>query len=104
MPERVLLVYGTTEGHTAKIAKYMSEVLTERGDNVEVADVRELAHYDLRAYSAVLVGASMHVGKHDAKIRDFVAKTVADLNRLPSAFFSVSLTAASKKTWRACRC
>jgi menaquinone-dependent protoporphyrinogen oxidase len=42
---------------------------------------------------AVIVGASVHVGKHEDYVRDFVEKNREPLEGVPSAFFSVSLTA-----------
>jgi menaquinone-dependent protoporphyrinogen oxidase len=44
-----------------------------------------------------LVGASIHMQKHQPYARHFVARHAADLNRIPSAFFSVSRSAASAK-------
>jgi menaquinone-dependent protoporphyrinogen oxidase len=43
-----------------------------------------------------LVGASIHAGKHQKAAERFVRNHAADLTRVPSAFFSVSLAAASK--------
>jgi menaquinone-dependent protoporphyrinogen oxidase len=45
-------------------------------------------------YDAVVVGASIHAGKHQREIVDWVARHRAQLGLLPSAFFSVCLTAA----------
>ena len=44
-------------------------------------------------YDGVIVGASIHMGKHDKHVVDFVRKNQDTLARLPSAFFSVSLAA-----------
>jgi pimeloyl-ACP methyl ester carboxylesterase/menaquinone-dependent protoporphyrinogen IX oxidase len=41
----------------------------------------------------VIVGASIHMGKHERYVSDFVRKHRDVLERLPSAFFSVSLAA-----------
>jgi len=42
------------------------------------------------------VGASLHIGKHQGAAARFVRSHVQRLNAHPSAFFSVSLSAASK--------
>ncbi|WP_207956239.1 hypothetical protein [Rubrobacter marinus] len=39
---RVLVVYGTGEGQTAKISNYAAEVAGEHGHDARVADVKEL--------------------------------------------------------------
>jgi menaquinone-dependent protoporphyrinogen oxidase len=48
-----------------------------------------LDRYD--AYDAVLVGASLHMARYQRYMRDVVRRHRADLERLPSAVFSVSL-------------
>jgi menaquinone-dependent protoporphyrinogen oxidase len=45
----------------------------------------------------VLIGASLHGQRHQAAAAAFIEDHVEQLNRLPSAFFSVSLSAASAK-------
>lgn len=40
-----------------------------------------------------MVGASIHMGKHDKHVVDFVLKNHDALARMPSAFFSTSLAA-----------
>jgi menaquinone-dependent protoporphyrinogen oxidase len=46
-----------------------------------------------KLYDAVMVGGSIHMGKHEEHVADFVRKNRVSLERLPSAFFSVSLAA-----------
>ncbi len=56
---KLLIVYGTTEGHTRKIARFMEDVLQEAGHKVAIAD----ASGDPPApkdYNAILIGGSMH--------------------------------------------
>jgi menaquinone-dependent protoporphyrinogen oxidase len=93
MPD-VLLVYATTHGHTAKIANRIGDVLREGGLGVDLHDVRTAAKPDLRAYDGVIVGASVHGGHHQHEIVDWARGHARALNGLPSAFFSVCLTAA----------
>jgi menaquinone-dependent protoporphyrinogen oxidase len=94
---RILVVYGTKYGQTEKIARYIGNRLLEakraltlmNGDAVP----RELS---LDAFDGVIVGASIIVGKHQRSIRSFVREHRDVINTLPSAFFSVSGSAASK--------
>jgi len=44
----------------------------------------------------VIVGASIHMGKHERNVVHYVRRNRAALERLPSAFFSVSLAAHDK--------
>jgi menaquinone-dependent protoporphyrinogen oxidase len=90
---RVLIPYGTTEGQTARIAEVIAEVLRERGHEADRRDVKSLADTIPEGYDGVVVGASIHMGKHDKHVVQFVQKNVDTLARLPSAFFSVSLAA-----------
>ena len=104
MPD-VLLVYATTHGHTAKIANRIADGLRGGGLSVDMHDVRTAAKPDLRAYDGVIVGASVHGGQHQREVVDWVRERARALNGLPSAFFSVCLTAAddSEESQRATR-
>ena len=46
-----------------------------------------------RGYDGVIVGGSIHMGKHDKHVVEFVRNNRDILEGLPSAFFSVSLAA-----------
>lgn len=87
----VLIAYATTEGHTAKIAEYIAQVIRDHGCEAYLVDIKQARAPELDGYDALIVGASIHMGKHQGYVRDFVRKNRAALERLPSAFFSVSL-------------
>jgi menaquinone-dependent protoporphyrinogen oxidase len=92
---RMLVLYGTTEGQTARIARRLAETLRKEGCEVDVVDSRHLpAGFSMRGYDAALIGASIHAGGFQHAVRDFVEEHLADLQRIPAAFFSVSLTEA----------
>jgi menaquinone-dependent protoporphyrinogen oxidase len=92
---RVLVLYASTHGHTGKIAERLGETL--RGHDVSVR-VRELGtpgpDADPADFDGVIVGASVHMHHHQHALIDWIAERRETLNALPSAFFSVSLTAA----------
>jgi menaquinone-dependent protoporphyrinogen oxidase len=103
----VLVVYASTHGHTAKVAGRVAETLRAEGLGTTVADVREAGGVDPARHSGVIVGASLHVGRHQAAMVDWVKEHRAALDARPSAFFSVSLTAAddtdeARATTRGC--
>jgi menaquinone-dependent protoporphyrinogen oxidase len=92
---KVLILYGSSEGQTAKIARHIAGVIREKGCSVDVVDGRAVpAHFSLEPYTAAMIGASMHAGGYQGYIRRFVQRHVEELARIRTAFFSVSLTEA----------
>lgn len=92
---KILIIYGTSEGHTRKIARYMEEVLQNEGHTVVIADASEQPPSPLD-HDMVLIGASLHMHKYQSSVRQFIMEHLAALNALPSAFFSVCLSVASE--------
>jgi menaquinone-dependent protoporphyrinogen oxidase len=91
----VLLVFASTHGHTAKIAARIAEGLRAEGvGEVNVRDAADAGDIDPAAHRAVIVGGSLHAGHHQEQLVDWVRSHRAALDDRPSAFFSVSLTAA----------
>jgi menaquinone-dependent protoporphyrinogen oxidase len=91
---KILIAYASTHGHTAKIASRVADVLRADGHVVDV-------HHDVAAsnpspagYDAVIAGASIHGGRHQAQVVEWARCHGPSLNMTPSAFFSVCLTAA----------
>lgn len=92
----ILIAYATREGHTRRIAEHLAATARFRDLTAEVIDVRMLPDdFHLAAYSAVIVAASVHVGKHEKEMVRFVKQHIDALRELPSVFLSVSLTEAS---------
>jgi menaquinone-dependent protoporphyrinogen oxidase len=89
----IFIPYGTVEGQTARIAEYIADVVRAHGHQAVTADLKHSGDAFPAGYDAVIVGASVHVGKHEAYVRDFVLRNHAELERLPSALVSVSLAA-----------
>src|SRR3712207_4693498 len=90
---KVLIPYGTTEGQTARISEYLADVIRDHGQEAYAVDIKGSDTLELDGYDAVIVGASIHMGKHEDYVRDFVRENRGALERLPTAFFSVSLAA-----------
>lgn len=88
----ILVLYGTTDGHTAKVAAFVGNELRALGHDVEVDDAREPRRHPHAAdFDAVIVAASVHVSGYQQAIRQWVRENVADLSERPNAFISVSL-------------
>src|SRR5215208_530178 len=90
---RVLIPYGTTEGLTARISEYVAAVIRGHGHEADTVDLKGSVDPEADDYDAVIIGASIHMGKHEDYVLDFVRKNRDALERLPSAFFSVSMAA-----------
>ena len=90
---KIVIAYGTTEGQTARIADHIADAVRNRGVEAEALDLKRSKDVSLDGYDAVIVGGSIHMGKHQKDVADFVQRNRAVLERLPSAFFSVSLAA-----------
>ncbi len=93
---RVLIVYGTTEGQTAKIAQHIGDAIARLGHDVIVRHAPEADDAEVAGHDAVVVGGSLHEGRYQRAVRDFVERHGARLASVPSAFFCVSLAAASR--------
>ena len=89
---KIFIPYGTAEGQTAKIAEYIADVLRQHDHEAEPVDIKHVRS-GVTGYDGVIVGASIHMGKHDKHIVEFAQGNRDILERLPSAFFSVSLAA-----------
>ena len=87
---KILIAYGTSEGQTAKIAEQLAGFILAQGHDTVTADIARGAPAPA-GYQAVIVGASVHKGKHQRWVVDYVRRNRPALERLPSAFFSVSL-------------
>ena len=91
---KILIVYGTTEGQTRKIARFMEDVLQDAGHKVAVADAADQPPSPSE-YDAILIGGSIHLHKYQAAVSYYITHHLVVLNRMPGAFFSVCLAVAS---------
>jgi menaquinone-dependent protoporphyrinogen oxidase len=90
-PRRILIVYASNYGQTAKIAQYMADRLRAAGTSVLLSSVNDVPRLIPPAtYDGVIVGASINFGRHQRSIRRFARANRDELQRIPSAFFSVS--------------
>lgn len=93
----ILIVFGTTEGHTAEIAQFAAERLREADHQVTVeAAAADGAGIRTNAYDAVILAASLHVGRYQAPLVEFARAQHEALAARPNAFISVSLSAAGE--------
>jgi len=97
----VLIIYGTTEGQTRKIAEWTATHVRERGHQVELRDSAGLASgSDLETFHAFIIAASVHQECYQDTITNFATAHHKLLNTKPSAFISVSLSAVLEEGGR----
>ena len=96
MSQPVLIAFVSHDGQTARIAHRIGARLAAGHVAVEVVDLRSQA-CSPDGVRAVILGAPVRYGRHSKALRGWVRHHRVALNALPSAFFSVSLVAASTR-------
>lgn len=87
---KILVVYGTTDGHTAKISAVMAETLRALGMTVDVHDASQ-ADCGAGPYDGVIVAAPVRGGRYKAAVVRWVRANLGASSTKPSAFVSVCL-------------
>jgi menaquinone-dependent protoporphyrinogen oxidase len=93
----ILVIFGTTDGHTRKVAQFLAASLRAADSQVE-CDVIRAGRIDIspRPYDAVIVCASVHAGKYQKAVSHWVRRHAATLAQKPTAFLSVCLGVLEK--------
>jgi menaquinone-dependent protoporphyrinogen oxidase len=93
--KRILVAYATREGQARKVAEHVSADLQSRRIEVDLIDVKYApAKLDLGAYAHVVLVASIHLGKHEREMLDFVRAHRFALDRATTSLLSVSMSEA----------
>lgn len=87
----ILIVYGTQEGQTAKIASAMQLEIERAGHRCDVYNLQDEPVIDLTIYDGVIAGASVHFSKLPRTFRKWMFCYSKILARKPIGFFSVCL-------------
>jgi menaquinone-dependent protoporphyrinogen oxidase len=87
---RIAIVYATREGQTRRIAEYLAGAFQAREVRVDLFDAKEAPDPVLEVYDAIVVAGSVHLGRHERELVGWVRRRQATLQRIPSAFISVS--------------
>jgi menaquinone-dependent protoporphyrinogen oxidase len=96
MSKSILVCYATGEGQTAKVATHVADTLRATGHAPTVFDLDDAPRdLDVSTYDGVLLGASIHLGKHQDAMVEFARGNRETLDAMPSGFFEVCLSAAS---------
>jgi menaquinone-dependent protoporphyrinogen oxidase len=93
---RILVAFASREGQTGRIARHIAHQIEHRRLLARVVDIMagetEAGADDC---DAAIVAGSVHRGRYDPALASFVMRHAPALRRVPSAFLSVSLSAAS---------
>ena len=92
---RILVLYGTTDGHTAMIAQTIGDTLKAAGFG---ADVIRAGTVDPRPadYDGIVVAASVQAGGYQKAVGRWVAAHVKEFGSRPTAFVSACLGVLQK--------
>jgi menaquinone-dependent protoporphyrinogen oxidase len=89
----IAILYATREGHTRRIAEQAAEIARAHGFVPVVRDVADVEEpFALESFDAALIAASVHAGRHEREMVEFVRRHRLQLERIPAAFLSVSLS------------
>jgi menaquinone-dependent protoporphyrinogen oxidase len=93
----ILIVYGTTDGHTRKIAQVLAEDLRAHCCSVDILDAGcSQWRRSPEGYDGVIVAASVHIGDYQRAVNRWVRAHAPMLNTMPTAFLSVCLAVLEK--------
>ena len=93
-PKRIGVFFATREGHTQRIAERIADDLRILGFDVDLLPVRRPLPFSLGNYSAAVLAASVHGGIHEKEMVQFVKDHRSELERITTAFLSVTLSEA----------
>jgi len=88
---RFLVLYGTTDGQTTKVAAAIGEALSAAGMTAEVANAAGLWDPAPEEFTGVIVAASVHAGGYQRAVVRWVTSHAAALRQRPTVFVSVCL-------------
>jgi menaquinone-dependent protoporphyrinogen oxidase len=91
-----LVIYATRYGQARKVADHLAQTLRSGGRETDVVDAAHTSsEFDPGRYGAVILVASVHVGKHEGEMIRFVKRHRRSLERVPTGLVSLSLAQAS---------
>ncbi len=95
----ILILWSSTEGQTRRIVQAVEQELRRGGHKLETINVDAPPRsWIVSKADALLVAASIHRGHYTEGLRGVLKKQGGRFEALPSAFVSVSLSAAKPET------
>jgi len=96
MMPAILVLYGTTDGQTAKIAAAIGDSIRLMGLRADVVQAGPGVNPRPEDYAAVIVAASVIAGGYQKAVRRWVRAHAAALQEQPNAFVSVCLSVVNR--------
>ncbi|HKU41013.1 MAG TPA: flavodoxin domain-containing protein, partial [Polyangiales bacterium] len=91
---KILIAYGSSHGHTARIAARIGARMLNQGHEVVIAD--HLLGLRAEDFDAIILGGRVHGSRYPWRVTHFIRRNLRTLRARPSAFFSVSLLQLSR--------
>jgi menaquinone-dependent protoporphyrinogen oxidase len=87
------IFYATREGQTERIAERIGATLRASGLEPDLRNLKsDPEEITLDRYSAAILAASVHAGSHEPEMVKFAQRHRAQLDTMPNAFLSVTLS------------
>lgn len=91
----LLIVYGSIEGQTEKIARFIEDLAIRTGETVQVIDTHNrTSDADFTDVDSVILAASVHERRHPERFEVFVTSERKNLDLRRTLMISVSMNAA----------
>ena len=90
---KILIIYSTKDGQTLKICQTLQKDIEQANNQVTLLSIDDCDQLELDSFDKIVIGASIHYGRHNPKIYAFIKRNQALLNSKPNAFFSVNVVA-----------
>jgi menaquinone-dependent protoporphyrinogen oxidase len=90
---KILIIYSTKDGQTLKICQTLQNDIEQDNNHVTLLSIDDADRLELDSFDKIVIGASIHYGRHNPKIHAFIKRNQALLNSKPNAFFSVNVVA-----------
>jgi len=91
----ILIVYGSTEGHTKKIAEFLQRQANENHHHATAVPASRKC-IPPHEFDCVIIASPIHAGQYSNEVADYALDHAEVLNFLPSAFLSVGLSITRK--------
>lgn len=94
----ILILYGSLEGQTEKIAQRIACVIQAKGHQASALSGEHLpSDFAAAKYDAVIIGGPIHTGNYPRYLKAFVKSHRDWLNKMPSALFTVCMAIISQQ-------
>lgn len=90
---KILIIYSTKDGQTLKICQALQTDIEQNGKQVTLVSIDDAGKVDLASFEKIVIGASIHYGRHHPTIHAFITRNQSILDSKPNAFFSVNVVA-----------